>query len=27
MLLEVAGMYHRMPPPEDFARAITFLDE
>ena len=27
MLLEVAGMDHRMPPPEDLAQAITFLDE
>ena len=27
MLLEVAGMDHRMPPPEDLAEAIAFLDE
>ena len=27
MLLEVAGMDHRMPPPEDLAKAIAFLDE
>ena len=27
MLLEVAGMDHRMPAPEDLARAITYLDE
>ena len=27
MLLEVAGMDHRMPPPEDLEKAIAFLDE
>ena len=27
MLLEVAGMDHRMPPAEDLAKAISFLDE
>ena len=27
MLLEVPGMEHRMPPPEDLAQAIAFLDK